>query len=240
MGISILQEGISEISKLFLNESLKTWWSYHKLDRQITRSIKDTCEDEGVDFDEFLNRLGTSEAVIKKRSKQLKKSFKKKKTFTGAESFIKELVNTYLETFLTGEVSVLQHNPLNSKEKDLLEKIKRNTQIFLTNFKPVETIANININLNKIEAQNREYYDKLMQNLDTLSSQSENVPENLNLVKKEVENALNTLQQDHKLILEKLDKMRSGQKVKDTVSFNELIDVKIGFSDVNFKEKSIG
>ena len=34
--------------------------------------------------------------------------------------------------------------------------------------------------------------------------------------------------------------MRSGQKVKDTVSFNELIDVKIGLGDVNFKEKSIG
>lgn len=240
MVISILEEGISVISKLFLNERLRTWWTYHKIDRQITRQIKDTCEDEGVDFDEFLNRLGTTEAVMKKRSKKLKKSFKEKKTFTGIESFINKLVDTYLESFLRGEPLVLLYNPLNSKERNLVEKIKRNTEIFLTNFKPAETIANININLNKIEVQNREHYDKIMQNLDKLSSQSENLPENLNLVRLEVENALNTVQHGQSLILEKLDKMTIGQKVTDTVSFNELIDVKIGFSGVNFKEKSIG
>ncbi|MFX1501085.1 MAG: hypothetical protein ACFFDH_09000 [Promethearchaeota archaeon] len=240
MLFSIIEEGISEITQLFLRGKLKNWWDYHKINRHIARLIKDTCEDEQYNFDDFLIRLGTTEALIKDRLKKLKKSFRETKSFTGTEAFIENIVENYLDIFLKVEDTISRKNPLKSDEMDLIKKIKHNIQVYLSNFKPVDMIANININLKKIEIQNSEYYESLIEELNKLSEQTELIPDNLVSMANKINDVLNTLQNDHKIILKKISEISSGQKVTDTVSFNELIDVKIGFSGVNFKEKSIG
>ncbi|MHA2122127.1 MAG: hypothetical protein ACW990_13065 [Promethearchaeota archaeon] len=239
MLISLVEEVISEGSKLFLNETLKTWWKYHKIDRDIARRIEDTCKDEGVKFDKFLKRLGINEKMLRDHSKNLRKSFKKRKSFTGVESFIDEVVNTYLSFLRIGDTDV-EKGRIKQEDINLIEKIRKNIQIYLINFKPVETIANININLTKIEAQNREYYEKLLEEVITISSQSEMVPENLMALNEKVGDALSILQNEHEVMLEKLDEMLSSQKAADTVSFNEYIDLKIRFNNVDFKKNSIG
>ncbi|MFX1569098.1 MAG: hypothetical protein ACFFCV_12105 [Promethearchaeota archaeon] len=239
MFFSILQEGISEVSKLFLKGKLQKWWGYHKIDKHVARVISDTCEDEGFNLDELLNRLGISGDLIKKRLIKLKKSFKEKKSFTAIENFIDELVETYLDFILKVDESIYKDNPLNSEELDLLEKIKTNIKVYLTNFKPIETIAYISINLKKLEIQNREYYDKLVLELNDISSQSKLVPDYLNNIREQVENALNKLQEDHRQILKEVKQISDSKKIKDTISFNELIDIKIGFKDVQYKDKAI-
>ncbi|MHA2051738.1 MAG: hypothetical protein ACW986_19165, partial [Promethearchaeota archaeon] len=176
---------------------------------------------------------------LRDHSKNLRKSFKKRKSFTGVESFIDEVVNTYLSFLRIGDTDV-EKGRIKLGDINLIEKIKKNIQIYLINFKPVETIANININLTKIEAQNREYYEKLLEEVITISSQSEMVPENLMALNEKVGDALSILQNEHEVMLEKLDEMLSSQKAADTVSFNEYIDLKIRFNDVDFKKNSIG
>ena len=222
MIISLLQEGISEITQLFLKRSLKKWWDSLRIDRQIARVIKDTCKDEGFDFDEFLNRLGVNDSKIKERLKSLKKSFKKIKTYASTEEFIDNVIETYLDLFFKAEGSVIQNNPINSEEVALIEKIKKNIQVHLLNFKPVETIASINIQLKEIEAHNKNRYDSLMKELQKLSSKNDLLPENLNLLRSEVDNAFNQILKEIKLI-------SKGTKLKDTISFNDSIEIKMAF-----------
>lgn len=241
MLFSILQEGISEVSKLFLKGTLKEWWNYHKIDRQVARIIRDTCDDEGYNFDDFLNRLGTSEVAIKKRSRRLKKAFKKKKTITGTVNFIEEVVETYLDILLEDEDQAIKSNPLNSEELDLIKKITTNIQVYLTNFKPVETIAYIKINLKKIEEQSRENYSNLMSELTYISSQSELVPESLNNFRTELESKVDSLGQGQRLIIEKIDEGFSKEgKIARSISYSELFDIKLGFMDAKItSEKKI-
>lgn len=241
MLFSILQEGISEVTDLYLKGKLKEWWNYHKIDRQVARLIRDTCDDEGFNFDEFLNRLGTSEVVIKERSKRLRKAFKEKKTITGTEHFIEEVVETYLDILLEVEDRAIQSNPLNSAELGVIDKIKTNIQVYLTNFKPVETIAFININLKKIEEQSKENYHNLMSELDYISSQSELLPENLNNFRTELESKLDSLGQGQRLILEKIEEGFSKEgKIARSISYSELFDVKLGFVEAKItSEKDV-
>ena len=241
MLFSILQEGISEVTDLYLKGKLKEWWNYHKIDRQVARLIRDTCDNEGFNFDEFLNRLGTSEVVIKERSKRLRKSFKEKKTITGTEHFIEEVVETYLDILLEVEDRAIQSNPLNSAELGVIDKIKTNIQVYLTNFKPVETIAYININLKKIEEQSKENYHNLMSELDYISSQSELLPENLNNFRMELESKLDSLGQGQRLILENIEEGFSKEgKIARSISYSELFDVKLGFVDAKItSEKDV-
>jgi len=241
MLFSVLLDGISEVSDLYLKGKLKDWWNYHKINRQIAREIKDTCEDEGFNFDDFLNRLGTSEVSIKERSKRLRKSFKEKKTITGTEQFIEEVVETYLDILLEDGDRAIQSNPLNSEELGLIEKIKTNIQVYLTNFKPVETIAYIKINLKKMEEQSIENYNNLMSELNYISSQSELVPETLNYFRVELESKLDSLGNGQKLILEKINEgFSKDDKIARSISYSELFDVKLGFMDAKIiSEKDI-
>ncbi|MFW9972183.1 MAG: hypothetical protein ACFFDF_18495 [Candidatus Odinarchaeota archaeon] len=226
MLFSILQEGISEVAEIFLQKGLKKWWDYHKIDRDIARKIMDTCEDEGFNFDEFLERLGVDKKLIKERLKLLKKSFKEKKTYTATEDFIDKVVESYLDIFLTADNSAILNNPLSSNELELIGKIKQNIQIYLTNFKPIETISSLNLKLKSIKAQNKDNYNYIMQELKKLSSQNESLPENLNILKTIAENMLKEMQIYSR-----------GKKVYDTVSINKLIDIKIAFKDADYKEK---
>jgi len=241
MLFSILQDGISGVTDLYLKGKLKEWWNYHKIDRQIAREIRDTCDDEGFNFDELLNRLGTSEASIKERSKQLKKAFKEKKTVTGTEDFIEEVVDSYLDILLDVEDREIQSNPLNSEELGLIERIKTNIHVYLTNFKPVETIASIKINLKKVEKQSWENYQNLMSELNYISSQSELVPENLNNFRRELESKIDSLGEGQKLIIEKLEEGFSKDgKIARSISYSELFDIKLGFVEAKIiSEKDI-
>ena len=246
MLFSIIQDGISEVTQLYLKGKLKKWWNYHRIDRNIARQIRDTCEDEGVDFDEFLIRLGISKSTVNRRLKELKRSFKGKKTYIGVEEFVLDIADNYFDIFLKVEVSVVKDNPLDEGELNLLKKIKRNVQIYLTNFKPVETIANININLNELEAKNKDQYLNLMAKLEKITSVNELIPENLNNLRQEIEDNLKVLQREHSEIYEEVidvkKEVKEGfsreGKIARSISYSELFDIKLGFVEAMISENN--
>lgn len=250
MLFSILQGCISGTTQLFIKGALRKWWDYHRIDNSITKIIKTTCEKNGFDFEDFLARLGITKSFIEKRLKEFKKSFKEKKNFTEIQQLIKEMIKTYFDVMIDPNASVIQKNSLDSKELDLVKKIKINVYTYLVSFKPAETIAYIYLNLKTLEKQHKEYYDDLKFQLNKISTQFENQPINLRDIWGNIENiiyGLNVLQKGHEKILRELAEtkeeikisLRKDEKITPSLIYNKLIDIKLGFKKVRILEKKI-